>query len=789
MANACVLATFCVIVSGVIINMSAFCIAATSDSIPQVNVDSLQQVTDQTAVNGSARAAIQSGIDTTPVHFDTEIVPIFTKIGCNAGSCHGSAKGRGDFKLSLWGSDAAGDYDAIVKHLQSRRVNFVKPERSLIVLKPSDQVEHEGGYKLRRDSKAHALLLAWIKQGAPRVDGRKLQSLAVSFVQEGVQAIDDNSTKDETQDQIRQASLTSMTPRITRLGSKVQLRAVATFNDQMRVDVTQWTVFSVSDRAATSVNKHSEVSVKRPGMHVITARYLDRIGVVRLIVPIGDENVQLQADSSKRYIDKRIHKMLSMLKLPAAGRCDDETFIRRVHLDLIGQLPKPIQVLAFSKSKQNGKRAQLIQQLMKSDAFADFWAYKLAGLFQINSKRLGATGAKVFHNWLREQISEGVGFDKMVTAMLTATGDSSLNGAVNFARIEKTPRLQAEFFSQSLMGVRLRCANCHDHPLDRWKQDDYHGLASMFAQISTGQIVTINKSQRVTHPKTGKPALPRLPGKKPLPDIVDAQQAVATWLTDASNPYFARAMTNRLWQHMMGRGLVEPVDDHRATNPPTHPDLLAALANDFKTHGFDLRRTLGAIANSNAYQRAGSFQSVSASRAVIASQYYASMPAKPLSAAVLADAIGDATGVPIAFKGQPIGSRAVTLADPLTPSRSLDVLGRCDRQTTCATTSSAKGNATSLSRALHLINGELLNQRVVATNKKGLLAKLTRGKWQSKDVVSHLYLATLSRKPTSKELAFWKNEIDQADDAKNKRQVCEDLLWALLSCEAFGANH
>lgn len=690
--------------------------------------------------------------DSGAIDFDTQVIPVLTRQGCNAGSCHGAAVGRGGFKLSLLGSSGARDYDAIVQQLEGRRVNLADPDKSLLLRKPSEQLGHEGGLVLPDDSHAFELIQGWISEGAMRRTDRKLASLVVT-----------------PDDQI-----------LAQPGDSVSVRVAATFSTGETADVTAWTVFQPGDPDAVSIqNDGRQFTVHRRGVHVVIARFLDRVLPIRLTVPMNDAKVTLApASLPGNRIDQFVDGQLSKLNLPASPPADDWQFVRRVTLDLTGRLPAPDDARRFAEDMSVDKRLKLIRVLLASDSFADYWALKWANQLGIDSKQLQPEGAAAYHGWLAERLRADAPADETARMMVTSTGDSYVDGAVNFLRSGSSPGDLAEHASRIFLGVRMRCANCHDHPLDHWKQDDYHGLAAIFAKVRRGRVVTVSQRGEVTHPVTGQPALPRIPSQRYLDETVDGRLALADWLTSPDNPYFAKALVNRLWQQLMGRGLVDPVDDLRATNPATHPELLQWLAGDFVAHGFRVKHTIELICNSNAYGRDSSGLPDNA----MDTAFYSHALIKPLEAEVVADAISDVTGVPLQI-GDNLLPRTVTLTDNRMDVPSLNLLGRCDRETTCSTASEV-----SLSRSLHLINGELINKRLNAPS--GRLHALLASTQDDAQVLDEVFLSTLSQPGISK-TQYWQQHLAAIADADGGARAAffEDVLWSLLTSKSFATNH
>ena len=698
------------------------------------------------------------------VDFENDLMPVFTKFGCNAGACHGAAAGRGDFKLSLFGGNPQPDYKAIVRQLAGRRINLMHPEQSLVILKPTAQTSHGGGQVLNEDGEGAQLLRNWIQQGAHYETLRQLERIEIS-----------------PQKQV-----------ITNLESPIQLQAKAHFSNSTTEDVTRWTVFTPEDTSAVEIDAATAVAkVNRRGRHIILARYLTEVVPIEFIAPLNEAPVQqyihengethTPSKSAINNIDEEILKLLATLRLPISIPADDTTFLRRVTLDLTGRLPVPDTVATFLTDPDPKKRETLVDTLLQSDEFNEYWTLQLAKLLRIGAQERNTQGAFVYHQWLSEQIREGVGYDQVARSVILATGDSHEVGPANFYRTVNGPREQAEFMSELFMGTRLRCANCHNHPLDKWTQDDYHGLAAIFAKIEGDQIVKVKPSGEVIHPATREKAVPRIPGDRFLPaDVADGRVELADWLTGSDNPYFAKAIVNRLWRAMMGRGLVEPVDDFRSINPATHPELLTTLADDFVAHGYDLRRTLRRIALSATYARSANTLPQNATD----DRFYSHALQKPLEPEVLADAISDVLGVPDIYGNEPEGTRAVSLSDPNTESDALDILGRCGRETSCENSTAAIDG---LQRKLHLFNGDLLNARIgVPDSRLDRLMSIGRSPME---IVNEFYLAALSRHPTDTEQQFWKQHIDVKTSANSQRAILEDMVWSLLTCNEFVTNH
>lgn len=715
--------------------------------------------------------AVIATIQAPAIDFQTDIIPVLTKAGCNTGACHGAAVGRGGFRLSLYGGDARFDFQSIVRELEGRRVNLAEPTQSLLVLKPTETIEHGGGQRLDSNHEGARRILEWIEQGA-RWTSVQGQAAPGQFVRLAV-------TPPRT-------IVTSQDP-------TTQFQATAYYSDHSTRDVTSWTVFTPEDASAVSMDELSgAATVLRRGRHIVVARYLSEVVPIEIILPLADETPAASQEAATGMIDRHVVQLLATLRIPMSPAAEDATFLRRVTLDLTGRLPGLETTRSFVTDPTPERREQLIDRLLESDEFNEYWTLQLAKLLRVHSQASDGEGASAYHRWIYQQLADHVGYDQLTRDLLTAQGDSHEIGPANFYRTVSGPREQAELASEVFMGNRLRCANCHNHPLDRWTQDDYHGLAAIFAGVRSGKVVSVDESGVVIHPKTGENAVPKIPGERFLgqqeDDVGDARMVFASWLTRPDNPYFAKAMVNRLWKSMMGRGLVEPADDLRATNPATHPALLDELADDFVAHGYDLRHTLGLIARSDAYAR--SADAIDGNQ--IDDRFYSHFLSKPMPAEMLADAISDVLGLPESYGDQPLGTRAVSLVDPKEESRSLDILGRCNREDTCETSESSVSGGLPLK--LHLFNGEILNRRLQASECRQ--ARLLKAGRSPQQIVDEFYLVALQRHPREAERAFWDSQFHHAsveaeadNDDAGLKEVLEDFVWSMLTCNEFVTNH
>lgn len=699
------------------------------------------------------------------VDFRNDLIPVFTKNGCNAGACHGAAIGRGGFKLSLYGGDPVADHEAITQQLAGRRINLANPEASLVVLKPAEHVSHGGGTIFDIDSESAQLLIRWIQQGAELKTTRELKSIEI-----------------EPKRYVAR-----------KIGEPVQFRTTAKYSDGTSEDVTNWTIFKPEDASAVAIDRTQTARVQRRGRHIVVARFQNKVEPIEIVVPLTDDVVDFSKEPRSNFIDDQVLETLGTLGLPVSEQIDDATFVRRLTLDLTGRLPtnkapSPLKGRA-GKGDAAGvselDRAALIDILLASDEFNDYWTLQLAKLFRIragggrgNVGGQDANGGIVYHNWMKQQLRDQASYAEMARTLLTSTGDTHADGPPNFYKTAPTASKQVEFVTELFMGSRLRCANCHNHPLDRWTQDDYHGLAAIFAKVDVGQQIKPRPGGEVIHPVTLEPARQRIPGEQFLADeTTTGLEEFADWLTSKENPYFAKAIVNRLWKRMMGRGLVEPADDFRATNPATHPKLLNLLADDFVQHGYNLRRTLQLIANSRTYGRSANATPQNKDD----DRFYSHAIRRPLEPEVLADAIADVLGVSEIYGQDPDGTRAIALINPKTPSRTLDVLGRCGRDESCESGAEPVGG---LPQKLHMLNGPLLNARIAVESSR--LRTLLAAKKPPIEIVSEFYLVALNRTPTEQETRHWQTALEDAED---KPAFLEDFVWGLLNSDEFSTNH
>jgi uncharacterized protein DUF1553/uncharacterized protein DUF1549 len=699
-----------------------------------------------------------------PVSFAREVVPILTKSGCNAGACHGTLSGKNGFRLSLRGYDPALDIHTLAKELGGRRIDRIAPDQSLILQKATARTAHEGGRRLDPDGELYRLLRDWIAEGAA----------------------------DDRDRAPRPASL-SVTPKETILDAPAEsltLKAVATFPDGVRRDVSHLTRFTVSDELAAHIRSNSTVTKRKAGEVVVTAEYMGLMAAAVVLFRDPKPDFRWPVIEERNYIDAHVFAKLKILQIEPAPLSTDEEFVRRAYLDAVGRIPTPAEARAFLADKDEKKRAKLIDALLGLPEFADLWGLKWADRLGVNQRFVGKIGAVKYHQWIRASIAANVPEDILARTILTAAGGNYSNPPAGFYRRLRDPQLRAEEVAQLFMGVRIGCAKCHNHPGENWTQDDYYGLAAFFARVQyrdgpffiqiydKEETVLTKHGAEVAHPRSGATVQPKLPGG-PVSTEADRRGAFARWLTAPENPYFARAAANRIWFHLLGRGIVEPVDDFRGTNPPSIPPLLDALAEDLVAHDFDRKHLIRTIMNSRTYQSSGKPTATNADDV----KYFSRYVPRRIAAEALLDAVCDVTGVPEKFKGFPVGTRAVQLPDGEFPYPFLRVFGRPPRASACEC---ERDNDTTLHVALMLQGGDFIQGKL--TDPAGRVAALATSARSDREVVEELFLLTLSRRPTATESETLLTHFAKQSH-RTRRQNCEDAMHALLNHPEFLFQH
>lgn len=691
-----------------------------------------------------------------PVSFEQQVMPLLTKAGCNSGGCHGKAEGQNGFKLSVFGFDPEADHKAIVAEARGRRVFPSSPVNSLLVGKGVGRIPHGGGRKITEGSLPYKRLVRWIAEGA--------------------------NLRTETAPPVASIEV-EPTEQTLALGGSQQLRVTAIDSRGQRRDVTAETEFESNATTIAGVDRGGFVQAGQiPGEAAILVRYLGQVTVCRIAVPrVG---VTFTRPPEANFIDNHAWDKLARLGIPPSELADDATFLRRVYLDVIGTLPTAKEARAFLADTNPKKRAKLIDTLLDRPEYPDFGAMKWADLLRVDRDLLTANGAVAFHRWLRQQFAENRPYDQFVRDILTAEGKITSTGPAGLYKVLEKPEVMSRSLSQVFLGVRIECAQCHHHPSDRWGQDDYFALAGFFTGVKRktttgGEAIVSNGGADLKHPRTDKPIPTRVLGGKDatIPDRTDRRTVLADWMTSPENPYFARAIVNRLWAHYLGRGLIEPIDDLRLTNPAGNEPLLAALAKHLVESKYDLKAVTRTILNSRVYQL-GPATKANADD----DQNFSHSRSRTMPAEVLLDAVCQTTGVPEKFNGTPEGTRAIQLWDNRMPSYFLQLFGRPARTSVCECERSTEP---SIAQALHLMNAEEIEAKI--RSRKGVARKLADSDMTPTTIVEELYLSTHSRFPTKQEQAVML-ELFSGKEAVTRREATEDVLWTLLNTKDFLYN-
>jgi len=720
-----------------------------------------------------------------PLSYTHDVFPIFAKAGCSQGACHGNANGKGGLKLTLRGQDPAPDYDAIVHAGGGRRINRTDPGRSLVLMKPSGAMGHLGGVRFSTDSLEYATLSRWIAEGC-RSDLDAAPALARLDVLPPERVL--------------------YAARGARTGTSQQLRVTAHFADGTTRDVTRLACYESSDEKV-SVSAGGLASAPDGGEAGVNVRYGGLMKTSRLTF-VPPRSTAFTPFPSRNIVDQHVLNKLRTVRISPSLVCDDATFIRRAYLDVLGFPPTPEEARAFlaecdaERSAQQPhafkSRDRLVDRLLQRPELNDFWAMKWADLLRAEERSLDPQGMRALYGWLRESFAANKPLDQFAREMLTATGSTYEQPATAYFRRTRSPDLLAENTAQTFMGVRLGCAKCHNHPYDRWKQADYHSMAAYFArlgretkhqprrqrfdaeEINGDEILVLRSAGEWTNPGSGealKPVMLGDPSSVPAETAADRREALAAWLTRPDNPFFAKAMANRVWYHLTGRGIVEPVDDFRESNPPSNIPLLDALTRELVESRFDMRHLLATILKSSTYQL-----SSEATTANEADEKYFSHALTPrLTAEQMLEAIGGVTGAPEEFAGYPRGTRITQVVPTWQPHPFLRLFGQPPRESVCECERS--GEAT-LGQSFELIGGRLIDSQLRASENR--LGRLLASGKRPAEMVSELYLAAFSRNPDAEEA---KTAAGYLEAAKDRRAALEDLAWGLMNTKEFLLRH
>lgn len=714
--------------------------------------------------------------------FTRHVLPIISKLGCNSGSCHGALAGKGGFRLSLNGYNPKGDHFTITQQSLGRRVEISDPGRSLILTKPTGALPHKGGLKLQTDSIEYQILADWIAEGAkgPRATDAQLLKLEVK------------------------PKKIVMNPEGT-----ANVSVVAHYSDGKKENVTRWAKYNSSNTPVVDVDKSGTLSVASRGEASIVVWFSSLLNVSQVQIQFANEIKSEVFENAPRrnFIDDLVLDKLKELRLAPSPRCDDSTFVRRAYLDTIGMLPSPEEVQDFKADASEDKRDRLIDHLLQREEYNDYWSYRWSDVFLISGKRLRPQAVKAYYQWLRNKIETNTPWDQIVREVVTAQGSSYTNGATNFFALHQTPEDMAENVSQAFMGLSIGCAKCHNHPLEKWTNDQYYAMANMFSRVRAKgwggdarngdglRTLFLATSGELVQPLTGIAQPPAPLDGIPLEfdDPSDRREHLADWLTSPENPYFSRSVANRVWANFMGRGLVENVDDMRTSNPATNEPLLNELSSFLTQNQFDLKALMREILRSETYQRSSQVLPQNKQDDRFYSRFYP----RRLMAEVLLDAISQVSDVPTAFqqiehkgadiratKEYPLGTRATELYDSAVLSSFLSKFGRNNRDIVCEC---ERTNKPSLVQVLHIVNGATINEKL-KSKKSCVEVAIGKPVKSNETIIREAFLKTVAREPTTHEKISLLEIIEQAGP-DDRRTAIEDLYWSLMSSREFLFQH
>ncbi|MDB4411908.1 PSD1 and planctomycete cytochrome C domain-containing protein [Akkermansiaceae bacterium] len=709
---------------------------------------------------------VKGAVEDRKISFQQDVVPVFTASGCNTGSCHGSARGQDGFMLSLFGYDPEGDYYRITREQSGRRINLALPKDSLLLTKSIGAVPHTGGKLFEKDHPFYKTLLEWVKDGAP-IDAADI-SLPVKIEVEPKEFLLEGS------------------------GKKIPLTVKATYSDGTDRDVTALSSYTTSNDTSVGIDASSGLAVsKKRGEAFLMARFHTFTeGAQSIVIPDGLKYERPQI-AVINYIDTHVHEKLNKLRVIPSDVCSDEVFLRRVTLDITGLLPTEEERSKFLANTNPKKREALVDQLLDRKEFTEIWVMKWAELLQIrstggNANDISYKAALLWYEKLRAEIAENRPFNKIIHDILASRGGTFANPSTNYYKLEGDVKVVTENVAQVFMGTRIQCAQCHNHPFDRWTMDDYYGFASFFSQVKRkraedpSEQIIYDGGGEIKHPLTNQNALPKFLGGAMMEGKDKTRrEAVAEWLTAPENPWFASNVANIMWSHFFGIGIVDPVDDIRISNPATNPQLLDALGEKFVEYNFDMKKLVRDICTSRTYQL--STRANETNKDDLTNFSHARI--RRLRAEVLLDTLAQTTNTPNKFKGLPLGSRAVQIADGNTSTYFLTTFGRATRKTVCSCEVKMEPN---LSQALHLLNGESVHNRI---ERGKIVSEFLKEKKPPEEILRSLYRKTLTREPTDPELSKLLETVSTAKDENDKKAILEDIFWALLNSKEYLFNH
>ena len=705
--------------------------------------------------------AVKQATNQPATSFVLDVMPVLSKAGCNSGACHGTSRGKDGFHLSLFGYDPDGDYFRLTREFIGRRLNLAAPEESLLLQKGAGQVPHTGGERFKTNSPLYAPVLAWIRDGAKKDSTNIARTVRVEILPQQTVLIG--------------------------TGSRQRFIVRAHYSDGSDRDVTSLAVFLSNNDVAAKISEDGIVTAGQRGEAYVTARFEEFTVGSQVVVSPPAAGFVFPEIASNNYIDDLVHAKLKKLRVIPSEVCDDATFIRRAHIDIIGLLPSADEVRAFADSKEPKKREQLVDKLIAREEFADLWVMKFAELLAIRSRNdeVSSKAALSYFDWLRERMLTNQPMDRVVRDLLTAKGSSLADPAVNYYQIERETLKISENVAQVFMGMRIQCAQCHNHPFDRWTMNDYYGFAAFFPQIGRKQgedpretIVFDRTDGDVKHPVGGKTVKPKFLGGD-VPEIAKGESrrtVLAEWLASPKNPFFARNLANVVWAHFLGRGIIEPVDDIRVSNPAVNPELLDTLGKKFTDYQYDFRKLVRDICTSRTYQLSTRPNDSNAHD----DRNFARAGIRRMRAEVLLDSINQVAETPDKYQGLPRGARAVQIADGNVATYFLTTFGRATRTTVCSCEVKTEPN---LSQALHLLNGSATNEKL---QNSPVVKRLVKELKEPAKVIDELYMRCVGRPATGDERVKLMVFVDKA---KSKEQALQDVFWSLLNSKEFLFNH
>ena len=707
--------------------------------------------------------SVRSAKEKPPLSFRLDVMPVFARAGCNMGSCHGAARGKDGFRLSLFGFDPTGDYHRLTREMPGRRINLANPEGSLLVQKAVGAVPHTGGKRFEKDSELADRLVRWIAAGAKD---------------------DPNAGKDAPK--LQAVDLYPPTSLLEGEQATQQLVAVARFSDGTDRDVTDLVWYGSNNDSSVAITPSGNAASVQRGESFVMARYdTITVGVPVVVIP---KNLTFEYPKSEgnTWVDDLVDAKLKSLRIAPSNVCDDETFLRRVTIDLVGLLPTEEERNEFLADKSQDKRSEYVERLLSRKEFVDLWVMKWAEILQIRSINniVDKKGALLYHQWLDRRIASNQPLNKMVRDLITASGGTFENPPTNYYQAERNTLKLTENVAQAFLGMRIQCAQCHNHPFDRWTMDDYYGFAAFFAQIGRKRaddpretIVYNSGGGGMKHPVTGQTVAPKyLGGAEAEVTNRDRREAVAEWLVSPENPFFAKRIANLVWTHFFGRGIVHEPDDFRVSNPPVNGPLLNALASHLVKSEWDFRELVREIVNSKTYQRECDTNETN----LLDNSNFSHSAVRRIRAEVLLDILAQVTETKNKFPGLPEGARAVQVADGRTSTYFLTTFGRATREEVC---SCAVSMDPSLSQALHLLNGDVGNQRI---QQGGVIDRWIKEGRHDTEIIDELFVRCYGRSPKERERV---ETLATVQNGSERKQALEDVFWALLNSPEFIFNH